>query len=112
MNNFSTNQIAQSKGMQFWLSIKTSRTGLAGGIIIATIALIAILAPLLSPYGPADINMDNRLQPPSLNHLMGTDFAGRDILTRIIWGARPSLQIGFFAVLIGLPGGIGIGLLA
>ena len=106
------NLITQSKTMQFWQSIKTSRTGLIGAIIITIIAVVALLAPWLAPYGPADMNMESRLQPPSLNHLMGTDFAGRDVFTRVIWGARPSLQIGLLAVLIGMPGGIGIGLLA
>jgi peptide/nickel transport system permease protein len=75
-------------------------------------ALMAVFAPWIAPYDPTQIDMLNRLQPPSLSHWMGTDLTGRDVFSRLIWGARPSLQVGILAVLIGLPGGFAVGLLA
>lgn len=96
----------------FWRSVASSRSGLFGMLVVAAVAAVAILAPWLAPYPPAEFNMTNRLQAPSIDHWMGTDFAGRDVLSRVIWGARPSLQVGLFAVLIGMPGGIAVGLLA
>ncbi len=75
-----------------------NRALLVGSIIILFFSVIAILAPLISPYDPAEINQDNLLMPPSRQHLLGTDSLGRDILSRIIYGARISLSIGIIAV--------------
>ena len=97
---------------EFLHALAASRTGLFGAIVVAAVATMAILAPWIAPYDPAEMNMASRLQPPSPEHWMGTDFAGRDVLSRIMWGARPSLQVGLLSVLIGLPGGLAIGLLA
>lgn len=69
-----------------------------GIIIISFFSIIAILAPAISPYDPSEINQDNLLMPPSRQHLLGTDSLGRDILSRIIYGARISLSIGIIAV--------------
>ncbi|MBI2256225.1 MAG: ABC transporter permease [Proteobacteria bacterium] len=78
---------------------------LLGAGIIGTIVLLAILAPVVAPYGPIAQNLEVKLQPPSVDHLFGTDNFGRDILSRIIWGARIDLQMGiigvFFPFLIG-----------
>ena len=75
-------------------------------ILIAVLVLTGLFAPVLSPYDPVEISPDLRLTPPSGAHALGTDEVGRDILSRIIWGARISLQIGltivFFAATIGL----------
>jgi peptide/nickel transport system permease protein len=75
-------------------------------ILIAVLAFTGLFAPLLSPYDPVEISPDLRLTPPSGSHALGTDEVGRDILSRVIWGARISLQIGltivFFAAAIGL----------
>lgn len=76
-----------------------------GAGIIGIIALLAILAPVVAPFDPIAQNLEVKLQPPSLDHLFGTDNFGRDILSRIIWGARIDLQMGiigvFFPFLIG-----------
>ena len=75
-------------------------------ILIAVLVLTGLFAPVLSPYDPVEISPDLRLTPPSGAHALGTDEVGRDILSRVIWGARISLQIGltivFFAAAIGL----------
>lgn len=75
--------------------------GLAGLIIVGATVLVAIFAPLIAPYSPSDIAF-TRLQSPSLDHLMGTDEQGRDTFSRIVYGARVSLQVGIVAVLIAL----------
>ena len=93
-------------------SIASSRTGFLGLCLVSAMALMAVFAPWIAPYEPTQIDMLNRLQPPSWSHWMGTDLTGRDVFSRLIWGARPSLQVGILAVLIGLPGGFAVGLLA
>ncbi len=76
------------------------------------IVLIALAAPLLSPYDPDDIHVEEVLNPPSITHPFGTDPLGRDVLSRVIWGARVSLWVGFVAVGIALLIGITVGALA
>jgi peptide/nickel transport system permease protein len=79
---------------------------LLGILFIAILVLTGVLAPLLAPYDPIEISPDRRLTPPNTTNWLGTDEVGRDILSRIIYGARISLQIGvtivFFAAAIGL----------
>ena len=105
-------RMAAGQAREFLRAIASSRTGLFGAIVVAAVAAVAILAPWLAPYAPAEVDIANRLQAPGAAHWMGTDFAGRDVLSRVMWGARPSLQVGVLSVLIGLPGGLAIGLLA
>ncbi len=80
-----------------------------GITIIAFFAIIAILAPVISPYDPSAIDQDNLLMAPSRQHLLGTDSLGRDILSRIIYGARISLSIGIIAVGISTSVGLILG---
>lgn len=82
----------------FWNRFKKNRLALLGGIVVACLFIIAILAPALTPYDPNAINVRNILEPPGFKHPFGTDDLGRDILSRIIWGARISLSVGFVAV--------------
>lgn len=91
---------------------------LASLVLIFASVLAAILAPALAPYpeqGRGRPNLSERLQPPSTAHLLGTDDVGRDLLSRLLFGARPSLATGFtvvaLAVLIGLPLGAMAGFL-
>jgi len=77
----------------------------AGFIIIALMVLMALCASFLAPYDPIRISLKDRLSPPSLIHLFGTDELGRDILSRIMYGSRISLRIGVFVILIA--GGMG-----
>ncbi len=73
----------------------------AGGIVIVLWTLAALLAPWITHYPPSAVNVVGRLAPPSFEHWLGTDELGRDVLTRIIFGARTSLLVGFTVVLIG-----------
>jgi len=78
------------------------RYGLAalGGAIVFAWVLIALAAPLLSPYAPDTVEVTTRLEPPSWLHWLGTDALGRDVLTRIFYGARISLFTGFVVVIV------------
>jgi peptide/nickel transport system permease protein len=93
-------------------SLIDTPAGLAGSMIIAIVILTALLAPLLAPYDPVEIDLNNKLMAPSALHLMGTDQSGRDILSRVIWGSRASLEVGILAVTIGLIGGVSLGTVA
>jgi peptide/nickel transport system permease protein len=79
------------------------RYGIAafGAAIVALWVLVAILAPWLSPYDPNAVDVTRRLQPPSWTHWLGTDVLGRDVFTRLLFGARISLTTGFVVVLVG-----------
>lgn len=72
----------------------------------------AVLAPVLAPYDPTDQRLEIMLSPPGAGHLLGTDELGRDILSRLLYGARLSLGVRIFAVAISLLAGVGLGLLA
>jgi peptide/nickel transport system permease protein/oligopeptide transport system permease protein len=83
------------------------------GIVIMLLLLIAsIFAPWLAPYDPIKSNMTESLQNPSLKHILGTDILGRDVLSRIIYGARVSLMVGVIATSIAAIVGMSMGLLA
>jgi len=81
-------------------------------IIILILILVATFAPLLSPYDPLEINLDSLKFSPSLSHLFGTDSKGRDILSRVVFGARYSLFIGFAVTFTSLTIGIILGAFA
>ena len=74
--------------------------------------IVALLAPWLAPYNPVEQHIIHRLQPASATYLLGTDQYGRDILSRIIWGARISLTVGVFSILLGMIIGRAFGLVA
>lgn len=81
--------------------IRAQPLGAAGLIVILIMAMAAILAEAIAPYNPEAIDFVDMLSPPSLEHPFGTDAFGRDILTRIIFGARTALTIGFLSSFIG-----------
>ncbi|MBP1948330.1 ABC transporter permease [Virgibacillus litoralis] len=83
-----------------WYRFRKNPLTLIGGIVLLLFIIIAVAAPLLTPYEPEVINMENRLAPPSMSHWFGTDEVGRDVLTRIIYGARLSLGMGITVVVI------------
>ena len=89
-----------------------------GGTLVLAIVLLAVLAPWISPHDPLAQVLTDRLKPPawlpggSATYLLGTDTNGRDLLSRILWGARTSLEIGLVTVLLGSLIGVGAGLLA
>ncbi len=78
-------------------------------IVMMVLFGIAIFAPLISPYSPTEYNLDNALVPPQSSHWFGTDEQGRDVLSRMIYGSRVSLSVGFVAVGIALIIGILLG---
>ena len=82
----------------FWKRFSRNKLALAGGIIVAFLLFVAILAPLVSPYDPNDIDRKHILEPPGIQHPLGTDDLGRDVLSRMIWGSQISLSVGFVAV--------------
>jgi peptide/nickel transport system permease protein len=88
------------------------RGAVAGLVVILLFFAAALLAPLLSPYDPLAQDLDRRLHGPAWAHPLGTDDFGRDILSRIIYGARISLTIGFLSIGIAVVGGLGLGLVA
>jgi peptide/nickel transport system permease protein len=83
-----------------------------GAIIVMVLILTAIFAPLLAPYDPIKPDMSSTLQQPSRDHILGTDALGRDVLSRIIYGSRISLQVGIIAISIAAVVGISLGLAA
>lgn len=84
----------------------------AGGAIVLAWILVALLAPLIAPYPPDAQDIVNRLEPPSAAHWLGTDVLGRDVLSRLIFGARLSLLAGFSVVLLGAAIGVTVGIVA
>lgn len=93
-----------------WRRFRKNKAALVGGAVVLTMVLLAILAPVVSPFDPLEQDYSIALQPPSASHWFGTDDLGRDLLTRTIYGARNSLSAGVisvgFALLIGLPIGM------
>lgn len=83
-----------------------------GVIVLVAIVAASVFAPLLTPYDPLERNARDRLTGPSLVHLMGTDSLGRDILSRVLYGGRVSLQVGFYSVIASTLLGVPLGLIA
>jgi len=87
-------------------------SGWLGAGIVGLIVLAAIFAPLIAPYDPLALNIEDRLAAPDARHWLGTDQGGRDVLSRILFGARASLSVGIGAVLIGALIGVSAGIFA
>jgi peptide/nickel transport system permease protein len=107
-------------GQSFWREslerLRQNKLGMIAGGIIALLALIAICAPLISAfithYDPARQDLENNFALPGRVHWLGTDELGRDTLTRLVWGARISLGIGFLTVAIQLTWGAALGMIS
>lgn len=96
-------------------ALRRDRLALAGVVWIALIAIVAIAAPLVAPYpeeGAGRTNVSQRLEAPSLAHPLGTDELGRDVLSRIVYGARPALVASLVVVLLAVGIGLPLGALA
>jgi peptide/nickel transport system permease protein len=97
---------------------RTRRLVVAGGLFVLALAVVAVAAPWLAPQDPTRQSLRGRLAAPTLEgadgraHVLGTDHLGRDILSRVIWGARVSLLVGFAAVIVGGVIGATLGILA
>ncbi|MCB0122436.1 MAG: ABC transporter permease [Caldilineaceae bacterium] len=100
---------------RFWYNFFRDRMALLGLVMLVVAILMAIFAPQVAPYDPkaaVRVTIDNIYAPPNAEHLFGTDDVGRDVLTNLIFGARVSLVIGFFASFISLAIGGLIGIVA
>jgi len=94
------------------LAFSRNRLSWIGLALLMIIILVAIFAPFIAPYDPLEQNIVARLEPPSAEFLLGTDSYGRDVLSRLIYGTRISLTVGFIAILIAMTIGSTIGILA
>ena len=92
-----------------WNRLKGDSFAITGGTIVLILFSVALLAPLISPYDPSDVNTSILLEPPNMKHWLGTDELGRDVLSRMIYGARISLMVGFISVGIATVIGIIVG---
>ncbi|WP_333653300.1 oligopeptide ABC transporter permease [Dissulfurispira sp.] len=81
----------------FWKRFKRNKLAVAGGVIVVVLFVIAVLAPFISPFNPNDIDRKHILEPPGARHPLGTDDLGRDVLSRMLYGSRISLAVGFIA---------------
>lgn len=88
------------------------RSGLAGAVLVLAFAAVGLLAPWLAPHDPLRGDLSRTREDPSREHWLGTDELGRDVLSRIIWGARLTLRVGVIAVAIGLLVGVPLGLVS
>ncbi len=83
---------------QFFRFVRTKPLGALGGFILMTAILTAIFAPLIAPYSVDEFDRSARLSPPSASHIFGTDHIARDVFSRVVFGSRVSLLVGFIAV--------------
>ncbi|MDP3298307.1 MAG: ABC transporter permease [Thermodesulfovibrionia bacterium] len=93
----------------FWQRFKRNRLAVTGGIMVLALFFAGALAPVVSPFNPNDIDRKHILEPPGISHPLGTDDLGRDVLSRMLYGSRISLSVGFIAVGIATVIGVIIG---
>ena len=95
-----------------WRRFSANRMAVVGAILIVLLVLTAVFAPQIAPYSPTKVDLDHQFEPPSREHWFGTDVYGRDVLSRIIYGARISLVIGLVPSFISMTLGAILGVLA
>jgi peptide/nickel transport system permease protein len=100
----------QRRFVRFWADfIRRRPLGTAGAVLIIVMLLAAAFADVVAPYDPTAINFPDLLKPPSPEHLLGADNFGRDVLSRVIFGSRTALLVGFTASLVGCTLGLVLG---
>ena len=92
-----------------WTRMKRNRLAMVGLVIIIILVITAIFADYIAPYGYAEQNLANQYQTPNAEHWFGTDELGRDIFSRVVYGSRVSLRVGFISVSISMTIGVAIG---
>src|SRR6266536_1525640 len=107
-----TRAASRSPGAIILRKLFRRRLVLVGAVILAIVAALAIFAPWITPYDPMALKILDRLQSPRAAHWFGTDELGRDVFSRVIFGARYSLMVGAMVVLISMTGGVLLGLTA
>ena len=95
-----------------WRRLLANKAAVAGGIILLVLIILAIFAPWIAPHSYAYQNLELGAQPPSVDFLLGTDTLGRDLFSRILYGARVSLLVGFVATGVALVIGVSWGIIA
>lgn len=103
---------APIRSSSIMLAFRKNKLSWLGLGLLAIIIVAAVFAPWIAPYDPLQQNIVARLRPPSPEHWMGTDSYGRDVFSRLLYGARVSLIVGFFAILIAMVIGCAIGILS
>jgi len=106
---------AYNEARRAWRLLRKDPLAVFGLVIVVAFVTVALLAPVFAPYpaeGRGQSNLANRLLPPSLEHPFGTDDFGRDLLSRIMFGANIELQVGLFTVFLAFPIGVLLGVLA
>ena len=93
----------------FWRALRRNQLALAGGVVVVFVAVLALLAPVIAPMDPNRPDVKKILDSPSGRHPLGTDQLGRDVLSRMLYGARVSLAVGFVSVGIASVIGIALG---
>jgi glutathione transport system permease protein len=106
--------VRQSRGLwrDAWGQLRRNRAAMGGAVLLVLLIVLALAAPSIAPYGPAEQDYNHVLEGVSLYHPFGTDNFGRDIFSRVLYGARISLSIGVLGVCLGLAVGGTIGLIA
>jgi len=97
---------------QFWRAFRRNQLAMIGGVVVLVLFVMALFAPLLAPWDPNKPDTRRILSPPSPTHLLGTDQLGRDVFSRMLYGARVSLRVGFVSVGIATLVGILLGAFA
>ena len=98
--------------MELWKALKRRRLAMAGGAVIALLVVVGIAGPWIAPYDPLDQDLSKSLLGPSMEHWFGTDSFGRDILSRVLYGARISLLVGIVSQGIAFSLGVAMGLVS
>ncbi|WP_113153891.1 ABC transporter permease [Nitratireductor sp. OM-1] len=102
-------QANMGRAWRVWTALLRNPLAVVGALIVLVLVVMAIFAPLIAPYSPVGQDLANRLMPPSSEHWMGTDELGRDIYSRVVYGARITLLIVTMVAVIAAPIGLVVG---
>jgi len=107
-----TTTLVEMRPMSLWRAVAQNELAWIGLILLALVVAAAVLAPWLAPRDPLEQDIVARLQPPSAEYWLGTDSYGRDVLSRLLYGARISLFVGFVSILTAMLIGTSVGIVA
>jgi peptide/nickel transport system permease protein len=95
-----------------WMIIRQNPLGFAGLVVIVALGMVALFAPLIAPYEVGDFRGGTPRENPSWSHLFGTDHLGRDMFSRVVFGARISMTVAFFSVILGTGVALALGIIS
>ena len=110
--NNATNQVGKSKFTSLMYRFARDPLGLFGLILVVIMVMSAVLANWIIPYDPIALDILHRLEPPSVDHVMGTDQLGRDVFSRVIMGGRIALKVALVSIFMAMSFGLVLGLIA